>query len=128
MLKPNAAEESSIVKYSANRKAIYSWQAILLTTENFEEAVKKYKWLFYQVKGMNIKYVADQYTLEGKYEEPVETLKFTTSVLSVAFPPSRFQKLKIEVSMHFEFPVWKVGLSIYEKEREDHERGDISEQ
>ncbi len=77
---------------------------------------------------MNIKYVADQYTLEGKYEEPVETLKFTTSVLSVAFPPSRFQKLKIEVSMHFEFPVWKVGLSIYEKEREDHERGDISEQ
>lgn len=128
LLKPNAAEESSIVKYSANHKAIYSWQAILLTTENFEEAVKKYKWLFYQVKGMNIKYVADQYTLEGKYEEPVETLKFTTSVLSVAFPPSRFQKLKIEVSMHFEFPVWKVGLSIYEKEREDHERGDISEQ
>ncbi len=99
----------------------------MLTTENFEEAVKKYKWLFHQVKGMNIKYVADQYTMGGKYEEPVQTLKFTTSVLAVAFPPSRFQKLKIEVSMHFEFPLWKVGLSVYEKEREDHERGNISE-
>jgi hypothetical protein len=31
-------------------------------------------------------------------------------------------KLKIEVSMHFEFPAWKVGLSVYEKEREDNER------
>ncbi|MDQ3683131.1 MAG: hypothetical protein M3352_08685 [Bacteroidota bacterium] len=99
-----------------------------MTTENFEEAVKKYKWVFHQVKGMNIKYVADQYTLQGKYEEPVETLKFTTSVLAVAFPPSRFQKFKIEVSMHFEFPAWKVGLSVYEKEKEDHERGNISEQ
>ncbi len=76
---------------------------------------------------MNIKYVTDQYTLAGKYEEPVETLKFTTSLLVVAFPPTRFQKLKIAVSMHFEFPAWKVGLSVYEKEREDHERGNITE-
>ena len=36
-------------------------------------------------------------------------------------------RLKIEVSMQFEFPEWKVVLSVYEKEREDHERGEIEE-
>ncbi len=76
---------------------------------------------------MNVKYKTDQYTLEGKYDEPVETLRFTTCILAIAFPPTRFQKLKMEVSMQFEFPVWKVRLSVYEKEREDDERGNITE-
>ncbi len=36
-------------------------------------------------------------------------------------------KLKIEASMQFEFPEWKVNLLVYEKEKEDKDRGDIME-
>lgn len=121
LIKPGSAEEASIVAYSTAGKAIYSWQTVLLTTEDFTEAQKKYKWLFQQLKGMNIKYVADAYTLRGTYEEPDESRKFTTSVLTVQAPPTPLQKLKVEVSMKFEFPEWKVSLLIYEKEREDDE-------
>ncbi len=46
--------------------------------------------------------------------------------IDCCFPPTRLQKLKVDVSMHFEFPA-EVVLSVYEKERED-ERGEISEQ
>ena len=35
----------SVTKYSSNEKEVYSWQATILSTENFDEATKKYKWL-----------------------------------------------------------------------------------
>jgi hypothetical protein len=35
-------------------------------------------------------------------------------------------KLKIEASMQYEFPEWKVSLVVYEKEREDKDRGEIN--
>ncbi len=121
LIKPSGAQESVIIEYSTLDKPIYSWQTVLLTTEDFTEAQKKYKWLYQQLKGMNVKYVADAYTLRGQYEEPDESRKFTTSVLTVQAPPTPLQKLKVEVSMKFEFPEWKVSLLIYEKEREDDE-------
>ena len=120
---PDGAQESSIIKYSSEGKAIYSWQAVMLTTEDFGEAQKKYKWLFHQIKGLNVTYVTDQYTLRGTYEVPDESRKFTTSILVIQAPPTPLQKLKVEVSMLFEFPEWKVTLLVYEKEREDEEDG-----
>ena len=77
---------------------------------------------------MNVTYVEDQYTLDGKYEAPEESIGFAISTLTLANPPSPLKKMKIEVSLNFEFPEWKVGLSIFEKEREDDERGNPIEQ
>jgi hypothetical protein len=34
--------------------------------------------------------------------------------------------LKVEASMQFEFPEWKINLMVYEREREDNEQGDIN--
>ncbi len=128
LLKPNGAQESVIMQYSSSHKPVYSWQAVMLTTEDFEEAAKKYKWLYGQLKGLNVKYVADMYTLRGAYETPEESRKFTTSVLTLQAPPTPLQKLKVEVSMQFEFPEWKVSMTIFEKEREDEEHGNIYEE
>lgn len=121
LLLPAGAEESLVVEYSATDKAIYSWQALMLTTESFEEASKKYKWLYHQLKGLNVTYVADQYTLRGNYDSPNEERKFFVSTLAPAAPPLALKKLQVDVSMNFEFPEWKVQLLIYEKEKEDEE-------
>lgn len=127
LVKPDGAQETSITSYSTNKKGVYAWQAVMLSTEDFDIAAKKYKALFTQLKGMNVKYVVDQYTLVGKYETPDEGRKFITSSLSLAYPPSPFEKLKVEVTMQFEFPEWKVKLLVYEKEKEDNERGDVND-
>lgn len=119
---PDGAQESVITKYSSRQKPIYSWQAVMLTTEDYATAVKKYKWLFGQLKGLNIKYVADLYTLRGDYEVPDESRKFTVSSLVLSQPPTPLRKLKVDVSMTFEFPEWKVSMMVYEKEKEDDER------
>ena len=125
---PSGAEDAYVMQYSALGKSIYSWHTTILTTENFKEASDKYKWLYQQLKGMNVTYVTDQYTLEGKYQQPDESIGFVTSVFTLAHPPSPLKKMKVEISMNFEFPEWKVALAIFEKEREDDERGDIIEQ
>src|SRR5688572_22375902 len=36
------AESCTITRYSSDAKAIYSWQALMLRTEDFVEAAKKY--------------------------------------------------------------------------------------
>ena len=126
-LKPVEAVECSIIQYSSGRKPIYSWQGVMFISEDFEAASKKYRWLFNQLKGLNIFYVKDQYTLQGSFEEADESRKFTNSVLEPVSPPEPLKKLKIEVALRFEFPEWKVNLLVYEKEREDDERGETEE-
>ena len=126
-LKLADAQECIITKYSSGAKPIYSWQALMFVSEDFDAAYKKYKWVFSQLRGMNIYYVRDQYTLKGEFEEADESRKFTNSILAPVAPPEPLQKLKIDVALQFEFPEWRVKLFVYEKEREDDERGDIEE-
>jgi hypothetical protein len=126
-IKLGDAEQCVVTRYSSGSKAIYSWQALMFVTEDFEQASKKYKWLFNQLKGTNVYYVRDQYSLKGTFEPADESRGFTTSTLSISAPPEPLEKLKVEVELLFEFPEWKVSVSIYEKEREDYERGEIAD-
>src|SRR5688572_25773302 len=49
------AETSSITKYSANNKKIYSWQALMLTTDDFETAKTKFRALYSQFNQLGVK-------------------------------------------------------------------------
>lgn len=118
-LSVSGAERCSIVAYSSDGPPVYSWQALMLTTEDYEAAARKYKALFQQLRGSNIYYVKDQYTLRGTYQEADESRGFATSTLALVRPPERFRKLRVEVSLQFEFPEWKVQLHVFEKEKED---------
>ena len=121
------AENNSIVEYKSANNPLYSWQAVLLNTEDFEEASKKYKWLYNQLKVMTVKLEGGySFTMSGDFDAPDESKKFSSSVFKLTPNASNMPKLKIEASMQFEFPQWKVSLLVYEKEREDSERGDIN--
>ncbi|MGV3657046.1 MAG: hypothetical protein ACO1NX_03795 [Chitinophagaceae bacterium] len=123
LVRPDKAVHAVVTQYSSNSKEVYTWHATLLSTEDYAAAEKKYKWLYAQLQGMNVKYVVDQYTLRGAYREPSDGLDFVISELSVFNPPMALKKLRVEVAMQFEFPEWKVGLTIFEKEKEDDEPG-----
>jgi hypothetical protein len=118
------ASENSIIQYKS-AKPIYSWKAVLMNSEDFEEAAKKYKWLYNQLKVMTIRIDGYSFTMSGDYDQPEESRKFCSSVFKLTPNASSIPKLKIEASMQFEFPEWKVSVVVYEKEREDHERGEI---
>lgn len=121
------AEQNTITKY-VSEKPVYSWQAVVLTTDDFEEATKKYKWLYKQLKVMTIN-AGNGYTfsLNGRYQEPDESKKFAASTFQLTPAATYLPNLKIEVGLQYYFPEWKVNITVYQKEREDNERGDISE-
>ena len=117
------AEECLITQYTG-AKPIYSFQAVMLTTEDFEEASKKYKWLYSQLKAMTIKLNHDYtYSLTGAYDAPDESKKFSSTIMRLLPAATQLPKLKVEVSLQYYFPEWKVSLLVYEKEREDKDRG-----
>ena len=126
-LKFENAEENLITEYKGI-KSIYSWQAILLTTEDFEEASKKYKWLCNQLKVMTVTIDGHySYSLDGKIDPAVESKPFSSSIFTLMPAASNLPKIRIEAGMQFQFPEWKVQLLVYEKERNDNERGPIKE-
>ena len=65
---------------------------------------------------------------KGHYEEPVEERKFTSSLFSCESKADSPCKLKVEIVMAYEPMEWKVKLLVYDRDREDHERGPKTEQ
>lgn len=126
LLTPAGAESSAIILYDSKRKPVYSWQALMLTTDSYEEAAKKYKAVYNQVKGANVQFNASRsYFLQGTYNEPTDGKRFTNSLLHFSTREQPMAKLKVEVNMEYVFPEWKVNLLVYERERKDDERGNI---
>jgi hypothetical protein len=126
--KVNGAEESFITRYSA-KKEVCSFEAVMLRTENFNKAKQKFRSLFNQLNNLSVR-VADNSTvrLRGVYEEPREEMKFSSVLLSPEPGYEVLKKMKIEIVMLATEPMeWKVKVLIYDREREDDERGAVRE-
>lgn len=118
-----SAESDIIIQHSGN-PPVYSWQARMATAEDFEAAEKKYKALYAQLKGMNLKLNRDyDYTLSGDYSKPEESKGFSSTVFHLSPAASYLPKVKVELSLQYELMEWKIYLLVYQKEKEDSERG-----
>ena len=67
------------------------------------------------------------YSLAGEYDKPDESKKFSTTVFHLFPNASNLPKVKVELSLQYELLEWKIYLLVYQKEREDEERGKIKE-
>lgn len=123
-LQVNGAEESSITQHSS-KKNIYSWEAVMLTTESFEKARQKFKALYGQLNNLPAD-IGDhqQVRFKADYESPKEEKKFTAIVFSASPSTEGTVKVKMELSLQFHSPMeWKVKVMVYDQERADEERG-----
>jgi hypothetical protein len=127
--KVNGAEESFVTRYSA-KKEVCSWQALMLTTQSFDKARQKFKALFNQLNNLSLNTGGGKNVhLKGNFEAPEETKKFTSVIFSIEPELEATQKLKIEISMTFHSPMeWEVKVLVYDREREDDERGQTKEE
>lgn len=123
--KVNGAEEAFVTRYSS-KKEVCSWEALMLTTESFEKARQKFKSLYNQLHNMSVKLGETSYRLKGQYNAPEESKKFTEILFSFEPANEVSKKLRIEISMQYIEPMeWKVKILVYDREREDDERGQI---
>jgi len=125
--KPDGAESCIITQYSATHKTVVSWKALMLTTENFDDARKKFKNLYTQLHNKPVAYGGKTYRLKGAYEAPVEEKDFASCILELDAEDGDAANLKVEISLQVELLEWKVSVMIYDRERNDDERGKIIE-
>jgi len=127
LLKIRGAQECTITKYPAKKRDRYSYQAVMITTDEFEKAKTTFDAYYSRLNKVSFRFANQSYNLSGEYESPTEEKKLTSSVFSVSPIEEGIKKLKVELSMEFVQTEWKVKLLVYEKEREDDERGEIKD-
>jgi len=125
----NGAEQTTITRYTSKKDNVCSWQSLMLTTESFDKAKQKFKTLFNQINNLVVSAGgAKTFHLKGTYETPVEEKKFASVLFSFNSDDEEIRKLKVEISMQYELLEWKVSVLVYDREREDNERGKTVEE
>jgi len=122
------AEECSVTKYSSAKNEVWSWQAVMLTIDEFETAKKKFHSLYSQVNNLAV-HVEDQLTcsFKGDYEMPTEAKKFTSVVFSAQTKNEKVKPVRIELTLEYKLLEWEIKILVYGKEREDNEQGTTRE-
>jgi len=128
-IKLNGAEQTFITRYS-DKKDICSWEALMTSTENFDKAKQKFTTLFNQLNNLSVHAGGSgSFMLKGTYKTPGEQNKFNSILFDLVPGTASIKKLKVELLMQVYEPMeWKVKILIYDREREDDERGKIEEE
>jgi hypothetical protein len=112
-----------LIKYSSNVKDIYSWEADMIKTDDFEAASKKFRTLYNSLQHLSVNINGNTAVFKGDYIKPSESIKFTTVVLDVSDKAPELKSLKIALILETEMLDWVIKIQVYEKEREDKDRG-----
>jgi len=120
------AEGTQFIPYSQYGRSVVSWQARLLTTDDHDQAKKKFRGAFQQLQGLSVKLGPRSYKLRSAYEVPSLDEKFTALIFDLEPDNSYSEKLKVELQLLFQIPMeWTVGVLIYDRDRKDTDPGRI---
>jgi hypothetical protein len=120
------AENIQFVQHSASGRAVLSWQALLLTTDEHEVARKKFRAAYQQLQGLSIKMGPRTYKLRSKYDLPDLDQKFVALVFELEPANSYTEPVKVELQLNFQMPMdWMVGVIVYDRDRKDNEPGRV---
>ena len=117
------AVKCRLIKYSSNIKDIYSWEADMIKTDDFEVASKKFRELYNSLQHLSVNINGSTAVFKGDYIKPSEAIKFTTIVLDAADKTPELKSLKLALILETEMLEWVIKIQVYEKEREDKDRG-----
>jgi hypothetical protein len=109
------AEECTITRYSSGKSPISSWQAVMLATEKFEDAKKRFRSLYNELNNLS----SGSMHLKGVYEPPLEEKKFATVLFSFSTADETLKRLKVELVMEAQGMEWKVRLLVYDRDRDE---------
>ena len=116
-----------VTRYNATHNDVYSWSCTVFESEDFNLAKNKFREVYGQVVNMIIKGESGKpFILSGQYETPTEQKKFTTVIFELLPGVGPMKNLKVDLSLQYELTGWKVLLSVYNRDRNDEERGVVN--
>ena len=117
-----------LVKYSSNVKDIYSWEADMIKTDDFEAASNKFRALYNSLQHLSVNINGTTAVFKGDYIKPSEAIKFTTIVLDAGDKTPELKKLKLALTLEADMLEWVIRIQVYEQEREDKDRGSTKDE
>ena len=117
------ANKCKLIKYSSNIKEICSWEAEMITTDDFEEASKKFSAFYNSLQHLSVNINGSTVVFKGDYIKPSEAIKFTAIVLDPGEKTPELKKLKLALVLETDMLDWVIKIQVYEKEREDKDKG-----
>ena len=122
---PFDAVSTSITKYI--NPYSYTWEATMFQTEDYDEAIEKYKEYYKQLNGCKLTfYDKTSYKLVGRYDIPDESRAFASSILQLEAVNPDLAQFKVEIALTYSLPEWTVKVMIYEKVADDKIRPTVS--
>lgn len=112
-----------VIKYSSNIKDIYSWEAEMLKTDDFEVVSKKFRSLYNSLQHLSVNINGINAVFNAEFVKPAASIKFTSIVFDAGDKTPELKKLKMVLLLENEMLDWVIRIQVYEKEREDKERG-----
>ncbi len=125
-INPEGALESTIMQIKSLDNS-YSWQALMLDTEDYKQAVAKYKQIYSQLNGTKLSLNDGKtYRLKGFYDMPDEKKASASSLIGLDVSENNLHQFKIEVALNYTMPEWSVKIYVYEKEADEDMRPTVS--
>lgn len=108
------ALSSIITKYTPPES--YSWEARMDETDEYEVAAQKYNQYYRQLSSTKLSPGGfEKIRLIGYYDAPDEGRSFASSQLKLESTKDGRDNFFINLSMQYEFPIWSIIISMYEK-------------
>ena len=112
-----------VIKYSSNIKEIYSWEAEMLKTDDFEVVSKKFRSLYNLLQHLSVNINGVNAVFNAEFVKPTASIKFTSIVFDAGDKTPELKKLKMVLLLENEMLDWVIKIQVYEKEREDKDKG-----
>ncbi len=112
-----------LIKYSSNVKNIYSWEADMIKTDDFEAASKKFRELYNSLQHLSVNINGSTAVFKGGYIKPTEAIKFTNIVLDAGDKTPELKSLKLALILETDMLDWVIKIQVYEQERLDKDKG-----
>ncbi|HJS54645.1 MAG TPA: hypothetical protein VJ765_08885 [Chitinophagaceae bacterium] len=95
----------------------------MFKTDDFEVASKKFRAIYNSLQQLSAGINGATAIFKGDYSVPAGSLKFTNIVFDSGDKIPEIRKLKMALLSESEMPELAIKIQVYEKEREDKDRG-----
>ena len=95
----------------------------MIKTDDFEAASKKFKELYNSLQHLSVNISGSAAVFKGDYTKPSEAIKFTTIVLDAGDKTPELKSLKLALILETDMLDWVIKIQVYEREREDKDKG-----
>ncbi len=119
-IKLPGTDDCKILRFHSAKDTTAAWQAIVYNGDDYNEAVKAYQNTFRLVKKSSIKWIdRSSVSFSGQLETPRESVRFTTSTLTLQLEDKRYEHFEAQVELLSTFDGFEVHLNLHKKVKEN---------